>query len=152
LAHSAAGQHCSLLEKNDECQPNDQTTTTRQTTFPHRIQSKQPSNMDILKKIPLMTTLHGAMTTDPAEDSVAGGFMSNLQDSWVEMWGTMFHVYAGTLVVVGTGTILGTSVEAGNVSQFMCIFLYFHFNGLSLPDTWLGISGVITHTMYANSF
>ena len=75
--------------------------------------------MDILKKIPLMTTLHGAMTTDPAEDSVADGFMSSLHDSWVEMWASTLHIYAGTLVVVGTGTVLGTSIEAGNVSQLI---------------------------------
>jgi len=73
--------------------------------------------MDILKKIPLMTTLHGAMTTDPAEDTVADGLWSSLHDSWAEMWASTFHIYAGTLVVVGTGTVLGTSIEAGNVSS-----------------------------------
>lgn len=71
--------------------------------------------MDILKKIPLMTTLHGAMTTDPAEDTVADGLWSSLHDTWAEMWASTFHIYAGTLVVVGTGTVLGTSIEAGNL-------------------------------------
>ena len=82
--------------------------------------------MDILKKIPLMTTLHGTMTTDPAEDSVADGFMSSLHDSWVEMWASTLHIYAGTLVVVGTGTVLGTSIEAGNVSQLICCGRHCH--------------------------
>ena len=64
-------------------------------------------------------SLLGVVRVDRPGDSVADGFMSSLHDSWVEMWASTLHIYAGTLVVVGTGTVLGTSIEAGNVSQLI---------------------------------